>query len=91
MRFYHSVQPYFYFYFDINMEHKLPTIKKNVCFVGRGGMSALGPAYSRQVACSTAHTLRFEDLYAYAMHIHMSSKYFLCNNFLQVSHVIHIV
>lgn len=73
------------------MEHKLPTIKENVCFLGRVGMSALGPAYSRQVACSIAHTLRFEGLYAYAMHIHTSSKYSLRNNCLQAFHVIHIV
>lgn len=73
------------------MEHKLPNIKGNVCFLGRGGMFALGPAYSRQVACSIAHTLRFEDLYAYAMHIHTSSKYFPRNNCLQAFHVIYTV
>lgn len=73
------------------MKHKLPTIKENVCFLGRGGMLALGPAYSRQVACSIARTFRFEDLYAYAMHIHMFIKYFLHNNCLQAFHVIHIV
>lgn len=73
------------------MEHKLPIIRENVCFLGRGGMLVLGPAYSREVVCSTVCALRFEYLYAYAMHIHTLSKCFLHNNCFQIFHVIHMV